>query len=102
MTNAHKQLFAVIRSRGPAWDPALSMEQQTDWRAHADFMNDLATEGFVVLVGPLDGTDDVLLIARARDAVEVKARLADDCWVADHHLLTKSIAPWTLRIGSLN
>jgi uncharacterized protein YciI len=101
MTNGGKRLFAVIRSRGAAWDAALPMEQQTDWRRHADFMNGLAADGFVLLVGPLEGTDDVLLIARARDAEDVEARLVEDCWVADGHLLTKSVAPWTLRIGSL-
>jgi hypothetical protein len=43
----------------------------------------------------------VLLIARADDVDEVKSRLAGDCWVGDGHLLTKWIAPWELRIGSL-
>ena len=101
MTGAGKRLFAVLRSRGPAWDRALPMEQQADWRRHADFMNGLAADGFVVLVGPLEGTNDVLLIARARDADEIKLRLAEDCWVTAGHLVTKWIAPWTLRIGSL-
>ena len=77
------------------------MERQADWRAHADFMNRLAAEGFALLVGPLEGTDDVLLIVRAHDAEEIRARLAEDCWVSDGHLVTKWIAPWTLRIGSL-
>jgi hypothetical protein len=31
-----------------------AMEQQQDWRPHADFMNNLAAEGFVLLVGPLE------------------------------------------------
>ena len=79
-----------------------AMEQQQDWRPHADFMNNLAAEGFVLLVGPLEGTEDVLLIARAHDADEVGTRLAEDCWVSDGHLVTKSVAPWTLRIGSLD
>jgi uncharacterized protein YciI len=101
MSGASRRLFAVIRSRGPAWDRSLPMEQQQDWRAHADFMNGLAADGFALLVGPLEGTEDVLLIVRAHDAAEIDARLADDCWVADGHLVTKSVVPWTLRIGSL-
>ena len=101
MTATGKRLFAVLRSRGTAWDRTIPMEQQADWRPHADFMNGLAADGFAVLVGPLDGTDDVLLIARAHDAEEIKSRLAEDCWVADGHLVTKWVAPWTLRIGSL-
>ena len=97
-----KRLFAVVRSRGPAWDRSLSMEEQQDWRAHADFMTALAAEGFAVLVGPLEGTEEVLLIARANDAAEVERRLAEDCWARDGQLRTKWIAPWTLRLGSLD
>ena len=46
-----KQLFAVIRSRGAAWQAPHSMEGQEDWDAHASFMNALEREGFVVLGG---------------------------------------------------
>ncbi len=51
------------------------MEGQVDWRAHADFMNGLAAEGFVLLGGPFRGTRDVLLIVRAENRQEVEARL---------------------------
>src|SRR5262245_32865893 len=44
-----KRLFAVINTRGPNWDDARPMEEQVDWRGHADFMNGLAAEGFVLL-----------------------------------------------------
>jgi len=33
--------FAVIRSRGPAWDPNVPMRGQAGWDAHARFMNAL-------------------------------------------------------------
>jgi hypothetical protein len=33
--------FAVVRSRGPAWNASLPLEQQDDWRLHADFMTTL-------------------------------------------------------------
>ena len=50
------------------------------WRAHADFMNELVAEGFILLGGPLEGTRDVLLIVRAENEAEVEARLAPDVW----------------------
>ena len=53
------QLFAVTRSFGPGWNPSLPLEQQQDWRVHADFMNALKAEGFVLLGGPLLGTSEV-------------------------------------------
>jgi len=47
------QLFAVIRTRGPAWQESRPLEGQADWSGHASFMNSLAKEGFVILGGPL-------------------------------------------------
>jgi uncharacterized protein YciI len=97
-----QRLFAVIRSRGPNWDATRRMEDQWDWQAHAAFMTGLHSDGFVVLVGPLEGTPDVLLIARADDAEQVIARLADDPWTGSGHLRLTQVAPWTLRLGTLD
>ena len=62
------KIFAVIRTRGPAWQPSLSLEGQPEWPAHARFMNDLEAIGAVILGGPLEGTPDVLLVMRADSA----------------------------------
>ena len=35
------RLFALINTRGPAWNHGKAMEEQAGWRAHADFMNAL-------------------------------------------------------------
>ncbi|HEY7610282.1 MAG TPA: hypothetical protein VIF14_13695 [Alphaproteobacteria bacterium] len=43
-------------------------------------MNALEAEGFILVGGPLEGTSDVLLIARAADEAEARARLAPDPW----------------------
>jgi uncharacterized protein YciI len=96
-----KRLFAVIRSRGAAWNDSLPLEEQEDWRPHADFMNALHAEGFVAIGGPLEGTRDALLIFRASDADEIASRLEDDPWSGKDLLRTTRIAPWTLRLGSL-
>jgi hypothetical protein len=94
-------LFAVTRTRGPAFDPSRPLEDQEDWNGHAAFMNALHEEGFVVLGGPLEGTADVLLIMRARDENAIIARLSVDCWSKGDVLRIKSIVPWQLRLGSL-
>ena len=96
-----KRLFAVVRSRGPGWDPSRPLEGQREWQAHAVFMNGLAAEGFVVLGGPLEETPDVLLIIRAQDEAEIRARLAADPWSASELLRVDRAVPWTLRLGSL-
>jgi|SRR5215471_8182543 len=95
------QPFAVTRTRGPAWNHSLSMEQQDDWPAHAKFMTAVHAEGLVLLGGPLEGTSDVLLIFRASDANEIHARLSGDPWTIKNLLRIKQIVPWTIRLGSL-
>lgn len=95
------RLFAVTRSRGPAWNQSLLLEQKDDWPAHAAFMNALHAEGFVLCGGPLEGTSDVLLIVRANDANEIHARLSIDCWTSKDLLPIKQIAAWTIRLRSL-
>jgi uncharacterized protein YciI len=96
-----RKLFAVINTRSPHWDDTKPMEEHEGWRAHADFMNALVADGFVLLGGPLEGSRDVLLIVRAESEAEIEVRLADDVWVVNDLLRRRSIAPWTLRLGSL-
>lgn len=95
------RLHAVFGTRGPAWRDDLAMEEQTDWRAHADFMNTLEAEGFVLLGGPLEGTRDVLLVVRAESPDDVLDRLAADPWAKQGLLGVPRVRPWTLRLGSL-
>jgi uncharacterized protein YciI len=95
------QLFAVIRTRGPAFEPSRPLEEQADWAAHAAFMNGLVRDGVVILGGPLDGTADVLLVMRAETADEARCQLAADPWTAQDLLRVTRISPWTLRLGAL-
>jgi Homeodomain-like domain len=46
-----ERVFAVLRSRGPAWDDSKPLEGQVDWARHAKFMDGLYDEGFAALVG---------------------------------------------------
>ncbi len=95
------KLFAVIRERGPQWDHARPLEDQPEWQSHAAYMDALVDRGFIVLGGPLQGTSRVLLIVRAQDEAEVNARLAADSSTQIDLLRTVSVAPWTLRLGTL-
>ena len=93
--------FVVLRSRGPAWDDSKPLEDQSDWVAHAAFMDQLFEQGFAVLVGPLEGTRDALLILRASTASEIVECLATDPWTTNGILVTKQISPWQIRLGTL-
>jgi hypothetical protein len=96
-----ERAFVVLRSRGPAWDDSKPLEDQSDWAAHAAFMDELFEHRFVALVGPLEGTRDALLILRASAASEIVERLASDPWTTSGVLVTKQISPWQIRLGTL-
>src|SRR5262245_21872919 len=95
-------IFVIKRVRGSGWNESLSLEQQDDWPAHAAFMDNLYDQGFVLLVGPLEGTREFLLIVRAGSAEEVNARLSADCWVHKDISRIVDVRPWQLRLGSLD
>jgi uncharacterized protein YciI len=94
-----ERLFVVLRSRGPVWDDSKPLEGQADWAAHAAFMDALYDARFVVLVGPLQGTRDALLVLRASSTSEIIERLASDPWTMNGLLVTRQISPWQLRLG---
>jgi hypothetical protein len=96
-----ERAFAVLRSRGPAWDDSKPLEFQAEWAAHAAFMDALFDDRFAALVGPLEGTRDALLVLRASSASEVVERLASDPWTKNGLLVTTQIASWQIRLGSL-
>jgi len=86
--------FVVVRRSGPQWDPSRPMEQQSDWPAHASFMDGLVDAGFVVLGGPLADEQRVVLAIEAQTEDAVRATLARDPW-SETHLRIDTIEPWT-------
>jgi hypothetical protein len=93
--------FAVLRATGPAWDPALPVEGQPEWPAHAAFMNALANDGFIVLGGPVADRVRFLFLVRADGEDEIRGRLAADPWVPMELLEIASIEPWEVLLGEL-
>jgi uncharacterized protein YciI len=94
--------FAVVRTRGVAWDESLSLREQALWDPHADYMDGVEAAGFIRMAGPLEGTRDVLIIVRAESPEDAEARLAEDPWTASGHLRTVRIAPWNVLVGRLD
>ena len=87
----------VLRRSGPQWDPSRPMEEQSDWAAHASFMDGLVDEGFIVLGGPLADEHRVAHAVEAESEEAVRATLARDPW-SDTHLRVDTIEPWTIRL----
>jgi uncharacterized protein YciI len=91
-------VFLVVLCRsGPQWDPLRPAEEQSDWSAHAAFMDELVDAGFVVLGGPLADAHRVVLIVEAESDDAVRATLARDPW-SETHLRVDSIDRWTIRL----
>ncbi|HEX2044741.1 MAG TPA: YciI family protein [Gaiellaceae bacterium] len=91
-------MFHVLRTRsGPQWDPSRPLEEQSGWPEHAEFMDGLVEDGFVVLGGPLSDEHRVVLAVEAESEDAVHATLARDPWT-DTHLETTAVDPWTIRL----
>jgi uncharacterized protein YciI len=91
--------LVLLRRIGPQWDRSRPMEEQSDWDAHAAFMDALVDDGFIVLGGPLSDEERVAHVIEADSAQAVRATLARDPW-SETHLVIDSIEPWTLRLDS--
>jgi len=87
----------VLRRSGPQWNASRPLEEQSDWPAHASFMNGLVDAGFVVLGGPLADEHRVVHVVEAESEDAVRASLARDPW-SETHLQVEAIEPWTLRL----
>jgi uncharacterized protein YciI len=92
-----RKLFLVQEEHGGPWDWSKGLREQELWDEHAAFMDALVEEGFVVLGGPLD-EKDVLLIVDAESEDALRARFAADPWIENGMLTINSIRPWTVLL----
>jgi uncharacterized protein YciI len=91
-------MFLVVLTRdGPQWAPSRPLEEQSDWLAHAAFMDALVDAGVIVLGGPLGDERRVAHAIEAESVDAVRATLARDPW-SETHLRVDTIDPWTIRL----
>jgi uncharacterized protein YciI len=62
---------------------------------HARFLDGLVDEGFIILGGPLDERD-VLLVVQGETEAAVRSRFAADPWIENGMLTLTAIRPWTI------
>jgi len=91
--------LVILRQSGPAWRQGRRLEEQSDWTAHASFMDGLVDNGFIVLGGPVAGDGRVAHAVEAESEEAVRATLARDPW-SESHLQVDSIEPWTIRLDA--
>jgi uncharacterized protein YciI len=73
------------------------MEAQSDWPAHAAYMDTLVDAGILVLGGPLADDHRVVLVVEAESEHAVRVALERDPW-SGTHLLIDTIDLWTIRL----
>ncbi len=73
--------YAVTLEWGEGRDVRYPMRGQERWDEHAACMDTLVDDGFIILGGPLDDAEKVLLIINAESRQAIEARLADDPWI---------------------
>ena len=89
--------LVVLRRSGPEYDHSKPLEEQSGWLDHADFMDGLVDDGFIILGGPLADEVRNAHVVEAESEEVVRARLARDPW-SETHLLVDTIDPWTIRL----
>ena len=91
--------LVVVHRSGPEYDHSLRLEEQSDWPAHASFMDGLVDSGFILLGGPLADEHRVVHAVEADSEEVVRATLARDPW-SESHLRIDTIDPWTIRLDA--
>ena len=89
----------VVHRAGPEWKSSAPLEEQSGWIEHADFMEELVDQGFIVLGGPLSDEYRVVHVVEAASEEDVRSTLARDPW-SETHLQIAVIEPWTIRLRS--
>ena len=91
--------LVILRRSGPEYDHSQPLEEQSGWRDHADFMDGLVDDGFIVLGGVLGDEVRTAHAVEAASEDAVRERLAQDPW-SGSHLVVDSIDPWTIRLDA--
>ena len=88
--------LVLLRHSGPEWDLAQPMGQQSKWREHANYMDELVDTGVIVLGGLLDDVRVVLAI-EADSKETIRDILARDPW-SETHLVIDTVDARSLRL----
>jgi hypothetical protein len=89
--------LVILRRSGPDYDHSKTLEEQSGWPEHAEFMDGLVDDGFIVLGGVLGDEVRTAHAVEAGSEAEVRERLAQDPW-SGSHLVVDSIDPWTIKL----
>jgi len=95
-----KNTFVVISSAGPNRDVSKGTREQPFWDEHAEFIERLVAEGFILMGGPLVDEGGALLIVNGEDENEVREKLKNDPWRDQGILKLENIKRWQIFIDA--
>jgi uncharacterized protein YciI len=95
-----KNTFIRIASAGANRDLSKGTREQPLWDEHAQFIDGLIEEGFILMGGPLVDEGGALLIVNAEDEKEVRAKIEHDPWYTHGILKLESIRRWQIFIDT--
>ena len=95
-----KNTFVVISSAGPNRDVSKGTREQPFWDEHAEFIDRLVAEGFILMCVPLVDEGGSLLIVNGEDENEVREKLKNDPWREHSILKLESIKRWQIFIDA--
>ena len=93
-----KNTFVTMSSPGPNRDRSKGTREQPFWDEHAAFIDQLVTEGFVLMGGPLVDEDGAMLIVNADNENQVRQNLTNDPWMEHGVLKLESVKRWQIFI----
>jgi len=91
--------LVMVHRSGPEWDGSKPLSEQSDWDAHATFMDGLVDDRFIILGGPLADEYRVAHVVEAESEAAIRERFARDPW-SGSHLTVASVDPWTIKLDA--
>jgi uncharacterized protein YciI len=77
-------------------------EDQPDWDAHADWVDDLIAKGTFVMGGPLSDNSGSVSLLEGLTAAEAAELLATDPFVLNGVFVLDSVRDWTVYVDELS
>jgi uncharacterized protein YciI len=94
----HGNTFVVVSSAGTQRDLSKGTREQAFWDEHAEFIDGLVAEGFILLGGPLPDEGGAIIVVHAETEADVRAKLKDDPWYVNAVLNLESVKRWEIFI----
>jgi uncharacterized protein YciI len=95
-----RQRVMVRYGAGPAWGDG-PPEDQPDWDAHADFVDDLVARGTFVMGGPFRDNSGSLVLLEGVSADEARRILEQDPFVRNRVFVFDDVREWVVYVDEL-